>query len=163
MKVEEIQLTKFQVKQLFEEFNPRLQADGINAKYSWFIYKNCEQLVALYNQIITELYDERREPEFPEIFTKTQQLIVEYCDKDEKGQPIKDERGNPVFTKQQDKYIEELNKLKAEHKEFYEKLDHKEEKNREIMLQTVSFMATRLELSEFPPNTKPYIIGLLGY
>ena len=85
------------------------------------------------------------------------------CDKDDKGQPIKDERGNPVFTKQQDKYIEELNKLKADHKEFYEKLDHKEEKNREIMLQTVSFMATRLELSEFPPNTKPYIIGLLGY
>ena len=58
MKVEEVQLTKFQVKQLFEEFNPRLQAEGVNAKYSWFIYKNCEQLVQLYNQVMTELYDE---------------------------------------------------------------------------------------------------------
>lgn len=163
MKVEEVQLTKFQVKQLFEEFNPRLQTEGVNAKYSWFIYKNCEQLVQLYNQIMTELYDERREPEFPEVFKKTQELIATYCDKDENGQPVKDEHGGPTFNKDGQKYVEELTKLREAHKEFYEKLDQKDAKNREVLMQVVSFMATKLELSEFPPTTKPYIIGLLGY
>ena len=49
------------------------------------------------------------------------------------------------------------------YKDLFDKIDKKPEVNREIYLKNVSFMATQLELSEFPNNTKPYIIGLLGY
>ena len=78
MRVSEVQLTNFQLQQLFEEFNPRLMTDGINVKYSWFMYKNCEVMAPLYNQLMNELYDERREPDFPAMFAEGQALIEKY-------------------------------------------------------------------------------------
>ena len=88
MKVSEVQITNFQLQQLFEEFNPRLTADGINSKYSWFLYKNCEVMAPLYNKLMSELYDERREPDFPAMYNESQLLIEKYRDRDADGNPI---------------------------------------------------------------------------
>ena len=163
MKVSEVQITNYQLQQLFEEFNSKLTTDGINAKYSWFMYKNSEAMAPLYNQLSQELYDERREPDFPAMFTETQTLIEKYRDRDADGKEINDKAGNPTFTQHSEEYFNETKKIREKYKELFEKIDKKAEVNREIYLKNVSFMATQLELSEFPNNTKPYIIGLLGY
>ena len=163
MKVSEVQITNYQLQQLFEEFNSKLTTDGINAKYSWFMYKNSEAMAPLYNQLSQELYDERREPDFPAMFTETQTLIEKYRDRDADGKEINDKAGNPTFTQYGEEYFNETKKIREKYKELFEKIDKKAEVNREIYLKNVSFMATQLELSEFPNNTKPYIIGLLGY
>lgn len=163
MKVSEVQITNFQLKQLFEEFNPRLMADGINSKYSWFMYKNCEMMAPLYNQLMNELYDERREPDFPNMFNEGQLLVEKYCDRDDEGKKILDNAGNPVITKQHEEYVKDYQALREKYKELFEKIDKKQQVNNEIFVKNVSFMATQLELSEFPNNTKPYIIGILGY
>lgn len=163
MKVSEIQMTKFQLRQLFEEFNPKLNADGINAKYSWFMYKNCEQMVPLYNELLAQLYDERREPEYPAWFQEHQSLIAEFSDKDENGKAKQDEHGLPVITEKAEEFKAAFASFKEKYKDFYEKLAKKDSTNREIYMQPVSFNATQLEISEFPPNTKPYVVGLLGY
>lgn len=163
MKVSEITISKIQLKQLFEEFNSKLLADGINAKYSWFIYKNCETMAEEYGKLMTALYDERREPEFAAVFKRQQEMQATYADKDENGNLVKGQNGLPVYTKYAKEYTEEFNKLREEYKEFFEKLDKKNEVNSAILKETVTIMATQLELSEFPNNTKPYIIGILGY
>lgn len=163
MKVSEVQITNFQLQQLFEEFNSRLTTDGINAKYSWFMYKNSEAMAPLYNKLSQELYDERKEPEFPNMFNEAQLLIEKYRDRDAEGKEINDKAGNPLFTQHGEEYSAEYKKLREKYKDLFDKIDKKPEINREIYLKNVSFMATRLELSEFPNNTKPYIIGLLGY
>ena len=163
MKVSEVQITNYQLQQLFEEFNSKLTTDGINAKYSWFMYKNSEAMAPLYNQLSQELYDERREPDFPAMFTETQTLIEKYRDRDADGKEINAKDGNAQFTQHGEEYVAEYKKLREKYKELFEKIDKKAEVNREIYLKNVSFMATQLELSEFPNNTKPYIIGLLGY
>lgn len=163
MKVSEVQITNFQLQQLFEEFNSRLTTDGINAKYSWFMYKNSEAMAPLYNKLSQELYDERKEPEFPNMFNEAQLLIEKYRDRDAEGKEINDKAGNPLFTQHGEEYSSEYKKLREKYKDLFEKIDKKPEVNREIYLKNVSFMATQLELSEFPNNTKPYIIGLLGY
>jgi hypothetical protein len=71
--------------------------------------------------------------------------------------------GLPVYTKCAKEYDEEFAKLHEKHKEFFEKVGKKEEVNREIYAQTVTIPLTMLELSEFPNNTKPFIVGTLGY
>lgn len=163
MKVTEIQLTNFQLQQLMEEFNPKLTADGINSKYSWFLYKNCEQMMPLYNELINKLYDERREPEFPAWFKENQEIITTYADKDENGKIKENPQGFPIITEHAEEYQMSMVEFKEKYKDFYAKLEKKPSINREIYMQKVSFMATMLELSEFPPTTKPFIIGLLGY
>ena len=162
MKVEEITVTKYQLKQLFEEFNSKILADGISAKYSWFLFKNAETMSGIYNGIMAELFDERREPEFREIWAAQKTLQEKYADRDENGQFVLN-NGLPVYTKCAKEYDEEFLKLREAHKEFFTKLDAKERTNMEILNQTVTFQATMLELSEFPANTKPFIVGLLGY
>lgn len=163
MKVSEITITKLQLKQLFEEFNSKLRTDGINAKYSWFMYKNCEAMAEEYGKLAASLYDERREPDFQEIFKRQQELQATYADKDENGNLVTGQNGLPVYTKCAKEYAEEFAKLREEHKEFFEKLDKKNEVNMAVFNENVTVMATLLELSEFPNNTKPYIIGILGY
>lgn len=163
MKVSEITISKIQLKQLFEEFNSKLLADGINAKYSWFIYKNCETMAEEYGKLMNALYDERREPDFPAVFKRQQEMQAAYADKDEKGNLVLGKNGLPVYTKCAKEYAEEFNKLREEYKDFFEKLDKKGEVNAAILSESVTITATQLELSEFPNNTKPYIIGILGY
>lgn len=163
MKVSEVQITNYQLQQLFEEFNSKLTTDGINAKYSWFMYKNSEAMAPLYNQLSQELYDERREADFPAMFNETQALIEKYRDRDAEGKELNDKGGNPTFTQHAEEYFNGTKEIREKYKELFEKIDKKAEVNREIYLKNVSFMATQLELSEFPNNTKPYIIGLLGY
>ena len=163
MKVSEVQVTNFQLQQLFEEFNPKLTVDGINSKYSWFMYKNCEVMAPLYNKLLGDLYDERREPDFPAMVNEHQQIIEKYRDRDAEGNVINDKAGNPQFTQHGEEYNKEYQALREKYKEMFERIDKKQQVNREIYLKNVSFMATQLELSEFPNNTKPYIIGILGY
>lgn len=163
MKVSEVQITNFQLQQLFEEFNPRLIADGINSKYSWFLYKNCEVMAPLYNKLVSELYDERKEPDFPAMYNETQLLIEKYRDRDADGNPINDKNGNPQFTEHKEEYVKESEEIRKKYPTLFENIAKKQQVNRKIYLKTVSFMATQLELSEFPNNTKPYIVGILGY
>jgi hypothetical protein len=162
MKVENLTISKFYLKQLFEEFNPKILADGTNAKYSWFIYKNCEVMAPEYAKLMNELYDERREPEYPEIWKAQQELQEQFADRDEKGNVVT-RNGFPVYTKHAKEYDEAFAKLRQDHKEFFEKLDKKDAVNREIFNQTVTIAATMLEVSEFPNNAKPFIVGTLGY
>ena len=112
MKVSEVQITNFQLQQLFEEFNSRLTTDGINAKYSWFMYKNSEAMAPLYNKLSPELYDERKEPDFPNMFNEAQLLIEKYRDRDAEGKEINDKAGNPLFTQHGEEYSAEYKKLR---------------------------------------------------
>lgn len=162
MKVEEVKITNFQLQQLFEEFNSRLTTEGISAKYSWFIFKNSEAMAPLYTQLMGELYNERTEPEYPAMAAEASQLITKYRDRDDSGKEINDPNGNPRFTQHAEEYTKEYEALREKYKTLFEKIDKKPATNHEIYMKTVSFMATKLELSEFPNNTKPYIVGLLG-
>lgn len=162
MKVENVTISKFYLRQLFEEFNPKILADGINAKYSWFIYKNCETMAPEYAKLMGELYDERREPEYQQVWTAQRELQEKYADRNEKGEFVL-HNGLPVYTKCAKEYDEEFAKLRETYKDFFEKVDKKEQVNREIYGQSVTIPLTMLELSEFPNNTKPFIVGTLGY
>ena len=111
---------------------------------------------------MNELYDERREPEYPEIWKAQQELQEKFADRDEKGNVVT-RNGFPVYTKHAKEYDEAFDKLRQDHPEFFEKLDKKDAVNREIYNQTVTIAATMLEVSEFPNNAKPFIVGTLGY
>ena len=166
MNVTEVTLTKFQLKQLFEEFNSQVNDNGISAKYSWFIYKNCESMAQEYANLMNSLYDERKESEYPNVLAAQQALYEKYGDRDENNKlKINPENGRPFISDEEKikSYEIDFMKLKGEYKKFFEKFDKKNSINQAIYNERVTIMATKMDLSEFPPNTKPFIVGILGY
>ena len=96
MRVSEITITKFQLKQLFEEFNSKIHNEGITPKYSWFIYKNCEMMINDYSHLLNSLYDERKEPDYGVILAVQQDLALKYGEKNEDGSLTVGQDGRPI-------------------------------------------------------------------
>ena len=158
-------ITKFQLKQLFEEFNSKIHEEGITAKYSWFIYKNAEMMAEEYGKLLNSLYDERKEKDYMDVLAAQQELNLKYGEKNEDGSLITNpETGRPIFVGENaKKYEEEFMQIREKYKDFFSRFDNKNATNQAILSEDVTFTATQLELSEFPNNTKPFIIGILGY
>lgn len=163
MTLKEITLSNFQLKQLFEEFNRKLTEPGETAKYSWFMYQNCELLAKPYNEVLGKLFDERREPEFPEFYQKQQQLVMKYADRDEQNNIVHDQNGAPVINENIVEFNEANATLLKEYSTLYEKIQNKDKVNYEVYKETNVYKLYCLELSEFPPRTTPFIVGILGY
>lgn len=163
MMVNDIKLSNFQLKQLFEEFNSKLNEPGETAKFSWVVYKNCEILAPAYAQLMQELYDERREPEFPEFYKKQQDLIQKYADRDEQNAIIYNQNGAPQIIENIVEFNQENEKLLETYSELYDKIKNKDKVNFEIYNKFNTYQLHMLELNEFPPRTPPFIVGILGY
>lgn len=163
MMTSEIRLSNYQLKQLFEEFNKKLYEPGETPRFSWVIYKNCEILAPAYAKLMDSLFDERRDPDFPEFYKKQQELVQRYADRDEQNNIIRDENGSPQI----DEYIVEFNqeneKLLQSYSTLYSKIKEKNKINTEIYNKVNTYTLYALELSEFPTRTAPYIVGILGY
>lgn len=163
MKSEKRKLSNYQIKQLYEDFAKKVYEEGITAKYSWFLYKNYQILGNAYAAIANEVFDERREPDFQNMLNDQNELVLKYADRDEQANIKRDERGNPVINDN----IVEFNKendqlLSTKYAALYEKLQNKEKFNHEILTRQVDIDLLVLDVSEFPPTTPPYIVGLLG-
>lgn len=160
MRVTELTLTNYQIKQIFEEFNSKLGVEGESAKYSWFLFKNCESLAGPYTQLMSELYDERKEPDFPAMYKEQQDLLAKYMAEPEN---IIEQNGNKTLTNEaMAKYEEEFKPIREKYKELFDKIESKPVTNQAIYNKQVNVTVTVLDLSEFPPTTKPYIVGILG-
>jgi hypothetical protein len=163
MKVEQTQLTNMQIKQLFEEFNSKINEPGITAKYSWCMFKNCEVLAQPYNLLMSQLYDQRREPEFQKFAMENDQLIREFAKKngdqivfDAKNQPVLDET-------RMEEYAKKVQELREKYAEFFKNSDEKMKGNAELFNTPVTVMLTKLEITEIPNVAKPWVVGLIGY
>lgn len=163
MTTRDVTLSNFQLKQLFEEFNKKLGEPGENAKYSWFIFKNVELMAKAYAELMQSLYDERKEPEFPEFYQEQQKLVQKYADRDEQNNIVRDNNNAPVIIENIVEFNQENAKLLEKYSSLYEKIKNKDAVNYEIFNKTQTLTLHCLELSEFPARTVPFVVGLLGY
>lgn len=163
MELKNVTLSNYQLKQLFEEFNRRLNEPGENAKFSWVMYKNCETLVKPYTELMTSLYDERKEPDFPAFYQEQQKLVQEYADRDEQNNIIRDQNGAPQINENIVEFNEANEKLLEKYSTLCEKIKNKDKVNSELYVKQQTFSLYCLELTEFPSRTIPFIVGILGY
>lgn len=163
MTAREVKLNNIQLKQIFEYLSKKVNEPGEAAKYSWFIYRTCESLAEPYARLMNELYDERREPDYPEFDKEQKALVQKYADRDEQNTVITDERGRPLIRENIVEFTEENNKLLEKYPTLNENWKNKEKVNFEIFQKSQSYNLTCLELSEFPPKTPPFIVGIFGY
>lgn len=163
MTVNEVTISNFQLKQLFEEFNKKITEPGESAKYSWFMYKNCEILAKPYSELMQALFDERREPDFPAFYQEQQDLIQKYADRDEQSNILRDSNNAPIIKENIVEFNQENEKLLTKYSALYEKIKNKDKVNFEILNKPVTVSLNCLELSEFPARTQPFIVGILGY
>ena len=152
-----------QVKQIFEEFNARINEPGITAKYSWCMFKNCEVLAHPYNALMSQLYDQRREPEFQKFAAENDALIREYAKKNG-DQIVLDAQNQPILDETRiEEYRTKVQELRQKYDEFFKTSDEKLKKNVELFNTPVPVMLTKLEITEIPNVAKPWVVGLIGY
>lgn len=163
MKVSKVKLTNYQVERLFEEFNKKLFIDGINPKYSYFMFKNSEYLATAFNNMMMELYDERRDPDYAKMVEEQNKLVIKYADKDEQANIVRDTQGNPVITENIVEFNNENEVLLSKYKDLVSKIESKEQYNHKIRSRDGEYDLITLELNEFPNSAPPFIVGLLGY
>ena len=163
MTAREVKLTNFQLKQIFEYLSQKVNEPGETPKYSWFIYKTCEALAEPYAKLMNELYDERREPEYPEFDKEQKALVQKYADRDEQNTIITDDKNRPLIRENSVEFTEENAKLLEKYPTLNENWKNKEKTNYAIFQQLQTYNLTCLELSEFPPKTPPSIVGVFGY
>lgn len=77
-----------QVKAFYEYFANLLNQDGKNAAFSYMIYQNVMILSAKYNEIMSTIYDERKDAAFMEFVSKANDLLTKYADRNEQGDVI---------------------------------------------------------------------------
>lgn len=157
-----LKLKKIEVTQLFEEFNTLILKEGVSAKYSLFVYNNAQVLMPIWEQIAAEIYDERREPEFPKFIQQNNDIITKYADRDEQGNIVKDQNGQPMITEQIVEFNTAVETLNSTYKEMLERIAQKDEINKQVYLQEIEVELTCLDIDEFPANTKPFVVGILN-
>lgn len=162
MQLRKITLTNAQVQHLYQIFNEKMLAEGLSPLYSLFIYNNLNLLIPIYENITSRLFDERREPEFANLTSENNALVIKYADKDEQGNIVKDQNGNPKITENIVEFNNENTKLIQKYKSLYDKMQNKYEINAKILSETHEHELFTLNLSEFPDKTPPFIIGLFA-
>lgn len=163
MTVKDVNISNFQIKQLFELFNNMILEPGENAKFSWMVYQNTAILAPLYADILQNIYDENRDPEFSAFYSEQDVLIQKYADRDNNNIIKVDTNNKPIIKENIIEFSEENKKLIEKYPELYKRLQSKNENNANVYKQTKTIPLHCLELSEFPPKTIPFIVGLLGY
>jgi len=163
MTAREVTLSNFQLKQVFENLSKKINEPGEAPKYSWFIFKTCEVLAEPYAKMMNELYDERREPDYSAFDAEQKKLVQKYADRDEQNTIITDDTGRPVIRENIVEFSEENSKLLEKYPTLNENWKNKEKHNFEVLQKRQTYNLTCLELSEFPPKTPPFIVGVFGY
>lgn len=159
----DVTLSNFQLKQVFESLSKKMNEPGETPKYSWFIFKTCEFLAKPYAEMMNELYDERREPDYPAFDKEQKALVQKYADRDEQNTIITDEQGRPLIKENIVEFSEENAKLLEKYPTLNENWKNKEKHNIEVFQKTQSYKLNCLEINEFPPRTPPFIVGIFGY
>lgn len=161
MTTSKVVLNNYHLKRLFEELNTKIFQDGINQKYSYLIFKNVEYLAPIYKNLIEELYDEHKEPNYAEMVREQNDLVLKYADRDEQGNVIHDQNNNPILTENIVEFNAENEKFMAKYKDIFDKIATKQEVNQKILMKTGEYDLVTLDLNEFPVTVSPFIIGLL--
>lgn len=163
MTAREVTMSNFQLKQIFESLSKKINEPGETPKYSWFIFKTCEILAKPYADMMNELYDERREPDYPVFDEEQRKLVQKYADRDEQNTVIRDEQGRPLIKENIVEFSEENAKLLEKYPKLNENWKNKEKHNYEVFQKMQTFTLTCLEINEFPAHTPPFIVGIFGY
>lgn len=160
MKIVNKKLKNVEIRQLFEEFNRLAFQDGLNAKYSYMVFKNSEILLPKFQEIMNRLYDEQKDPEFHQWLDKQNEIRTRFADRDEQGNVKTDPNGNLIIIDQIVECDKELEKLNIDFKELNERLKAKDGYNRQIYMEEIDIDIVTLDIDEFPNTAKPFVVAL---
>lgn len=162
MKEKNMMLSNSQVKGAFEYFTNQLRLDGKNATYSYMIYKNAERLTDTYKNIVRKLYNENTDEKFQKFRTDINELIRKYADRDDQGNIVFDNKGQPVITEQINEFKEENSKLMEKNNSILDERKKKIDESMQLLNQTSEYYLFTIELKDFPNDTLPGIVGLFA-
>jgi len=155
-------LTNNQIKIICEYFAQQLQADGIDATYSYLCFKNYTTLAPLYNNIISSLYDEKLDAEFIKFKNDDSILRTQYAERDANGNVKFDSAGVPIITTNIETYKQKFNELIEKYKTALEERQRKIQNSYKLLNDTTSVDVLTLKVSEFPNSIIPLVVGTFG-
>lgn len=162
MKIVKKTLKNRDILALFNEFNTNTDKEGLNPYYSLMSFKNAEALLPVVMKINDDLYDERREADWNKFIEKRNEIFQKYADRDEQGNmKINDKNGAPIVTEMIVEFNKAIEELQVEFKDMLGRVQNKETVNANVLSQTTEVEVVTLELTEFPNQAKPFVVGLL--
>ena len=163
MKIVKKTLKNRDILALFNEFNQSTAKEGLNAKYSLMLFKNAETLLPTVMQINDDMYDERKETEWDAFLQERNEVFEKYADRDEQGiMKIDDKTKNPIVTEMVVEFNEAIGELEKKYHEMLVRIQNKEKTNNDILLQETEVEVVTLDITEFPDQAKPFVVGLLA-
>lgn len=153
----EVEISLGEIKGLYEYFLDSYRKEGLSVNWSIFVYKSLQLLSGSYEQVHKGEYNENNDPMYHEYGQKMNNLIRQYVDRDEQGNPII-EQGEPRITEMIVEFQKEQKKLDEEYKELVEKLEHKNEMNNKFLSQKVKIKMLKADKSEIPDKVPPIIV-----
>lgn len=162
MKIIKKTLKNRDILALFNEFNTNTSSEGLNAAYSLMLFKNCEALYPTVMKINDDLYDERKEADWPKFIEKRNDVFGKYADRDEQGNiKVDDKTGAPIVTEMIVEFNNDIGKVQEEFKDLLTRIQNKDKINADVLNQCTEVEVVTLTLAEFPDKTKPFVVGLL--
>lgn len=163
MKIVKKTLKNRDILNLFNEFNANVTKEGLNPSYSFMMFKNTQALYDTVIKINSQLYDERKEPEWENLLKDRNQLYNQFADRDEQGNVIVDEKTNtPKVTEMIVEFENGLKEIESKYHDMLVRIQTKDQTNSLVLDQENEVEVVTLAISEFPDITKPFIVGLLA-
>lgn len=107
------------------------------------------------------IYDENKDVEYQTYLQKSEKLLREYADKDEKGEPVL-ENNSYKITKQIENYKTESSKLLEEYSKTLEDRQRKINESIKFLELPAEHNVIMMPVNKFPDKTMPAIVGIFG-
>lgn len=161
MKEQEIEVTLFEIKNLYEFFFTIYRQPGFTFEWSKITIKNIKYLETPYNQISQGVYNEENDPKFFEFKDKYEKLVRKFADRDDQGNIVMEDE-EPRITEMIVEFNKEKEELEKEYKEMLNKLENKNSLNKKFLDQKVKIkIIVPDNETDYPPQVPPYVLEIL--
>lgn len=157
----QVEAALFEIKALFEYSHKNLDSEKFPASWGLVIYNNVMLLGTPYAQLSQGVYDEKNDPKYLEYCSKMKAIVMKYVDRDEQGNPVFDKNNQPMITDMNVEFSNEAEKLDKDYAELNDKILHKDEKNYALLKQKAKIRICACDLADIPDGVPPKIVGII--
>ena len=155
-----VTITNGAIKEFYEFCQQGTNSNqGINPTFSLCLVANEMLLRESYDKICGMLYDQSKDKDVQEYYKLHNELVFKFADRDNNGEIIKEQNGNPKITEMLVEFENESNALDKKYEEAIKKRDEGFEKNNQVLATASTLKVFNCELEQIPSNLPPRLVS----
>lgn len=155
-----LQAPNSSLREIYEYCSSELaQQKGKNAMFSLLVYANELLLRPMYNELMSNWYNEREDKDFMEYVHKRDLLILKHADRGNDGNVIYEAENRPRITENIVEFEDALNELNEASKDIIKHHDDSLNRNEELMNFVRNIPLFNMDPSYLPTDLPPRFVG----